>query len=1507
MSATESWLNAVDEERVLSQASALNDNNDQLKKSANPDLAKRIGEIYRANPWMKAGEILALAKAGASNQLVEATSDLSARQSPQRLDAAPKKSWIRRNVYDRFKETVRWGFSALNFGPEAATNVASQLFSSNDPAGWDGWFKSTSLGTMIADSEFAGEGYFLGGEAAEKQSERAARFRGTINGKAWTVGRGSADLVFTPGSKEYNFLSGVVDAGVAIFADPTIVGSKVAGLVKGARLIPALMKADEISAAAKIGAREMAGLTQAEEIAWDASKFRQFMVSDGRAQAVVARLVENDDAFDILSRIFDYRIDPEVALQLADANTPEQVIALIGGQADRMGLAGKSLLPEYITDIPGAQRRSWVKERLPGYNSWRKSRLLTEVPDTMLVNGSSLDRVMAIKNTANWLKSGGVDITTGRGKELMDRTMVAYSTGLESEIKAIDEVFEDVVSEILTKPVRNEAGEVVGYDGVNPDFVREMFRKARESMEEQRLYYIDEAGTATDGGFVQAMIDTGQIDGFDDVAPNAVNTVRLQGPGSVLELLNSTRVLPDIRTLRRLTANPILKKAVSTKGGDPSVVNIVSDYLQNEIWKPLTLATGGYIFRNMFDAQLSIAAIGKSGLFRHPFDYIMYVLHRRAPATITGRGFDDLVRDFEDDSNFYAKAMNYAIRRNLEDPVKHSAKAVKNGSWSIYDRTNNRESWVRALLEEYREIGLDGIMNAIAKGIGADEIIEYLRATPKGKEQLESLTRYLQTGIYTVDASGYGRVGRIAEVTDDVLREWIQRLSLSRINLKTGGDDELRFVLGYRRVPKGQRFGAKADDFSDADFIDGPRTRGRGSLVRIGVDDEGTDLFGIVVDTSGDNWTIQPVSGFDIFDDVEGGLEFSRYVNTRLENPTFTARLPQKVKGPQYATEGKKTGSQKFQEAKDRLVDKFFVNVYGRAQQFLERSPLFRQFYYEGVAKYADMLTPDEAAKLRNLLKTDAQAAGMSEASFVGGKKYLKELDRRLAAASGEGTIAQLDEYAQMRALEYMKRALYDAQSRNNLEDTLRILVPFGVAWREILTRWSRHIVENPTLIRRAQLVYNGAVNFDPDNDGQGFFYKDPTTGENTFNIPFSGDLAKLTTGLNAPLAAPVKRLSLGLQVLPAIGPVAQLGVSQFLPDTPSTDFIAEVLLPYGRKESVGFVPGWLTKLRSAIMDNPGKLQSIYANTYMETVRALSASGEYDLSDDAEKQRLFNDAKFKARVLTSFRAASQFLGPTAATPEFIVPTKEGDVMASQLVKAFYGFQQENYDTAVQRFLETFGNDAFLYISSKTRSTQPGLLATEAFGDWERNNGELLNLYPEVAAYFAPGGNDFAFSVWERQIRTGKRERLSDAEIVSLAQYRVGSAIYRDLKTKISRYPNAEERDWLARQRLKIHEKLPGFPPKAVFEVNKLEVRIGQLAKAVANPDLKNNPVAQAAAEYLRARELALAEANKAGLKSLQGKQAQPLRDYLNSIGEALADRVPDFQRLWEQELSSEVD
>jgi len=886
-------------------------------------------------------------------------------------------------------------------------------------------------------------------------------------------------------------------------------------------------------------------------------------------------------------------------------------------------------------------------------------------------------------------------------------------------------------------------------------------------------------------------------------------------------------------------------------------------------------------------------------------------LNKKAPASITGKNFDAFiektVQNWDEETDFFYSAMNDGIRKNLDDPVQQVARSVKSGNFKTYNRTAERDEWLEALRYEYQQIAFDPIMNALSKGIGTDTIIDYLRSTPKGQRSLERLTKYLQGGFTTVDENGYTRVFQIGEVDDNVLREWIQRLGESRVALKTGGDDEMRFIVGHRRIPSGDRFTVDPRDLEGA-VLDGPITPGKGTLARLGQDADGNEILVIVTDATNDSrWTVQRVSQYDVFDDPEGKTEFAKYLKNRASDPTFNARLPKNVKGPEYIKNPDGTLTTRFQTGKDKVTDWFFSGVYGRGQKLLERSPLFRQFYYEGVARYADLLSTDEATKFVTTIRSLANDYGMSVEQFVGGRKTWKELQKKLAQAGGEGTIQQLDDYAQLRALDLVKESLYNAHSRNNLEDILRIVVPFGVAYREVVTTWAGHLIENPARIRKAQLIYNGATNFDPDNDGQGFFYKDPVTNENMFNFPMSGQLTKLLTGTEVQLQAPVKRLSLGLQVIPGVGPVAQVAASKLLPDTPGTDAIAELLLPYGRKEGVQFMPGWLSKLESAVRANPGKLDSIYANTYMETVRALSASGEYNLSDPVEQQKLFEDARGKARILTGLRALSQFVGPTSATTEFLVPSKEGDVMASLLTKTFYDLQTENYDTAVQRFIERFGADAFMYLGSKTRSTQPGLLATEQFGDWERRNEDLLRTYPEVAAYFAPGGDDFSFSVWERQIRTGRRERLNDQEMLNLAQYRIGSAIYRDLKAQIGQYPTKEEREWLARQRLTIHAKYPGFPPKAVFSVNQLDVRIAQLKDITQNPKLADSEIGGAVRDYLRFRDEALAEAQANGLASLQGKAAEPLRDWLYSIGSALAERVPDFQRIWDQELSSEVD
>jgi len=129
----------ADEDRILTELDQANTNRQQFANGATPDVARRIGEIYRANPWMKPGEILALAKAGASDQLVNAASTQAGKALVTRLDDKPQtKNWWERNVYSPVKAAARYTFATLNLAPELAQNLGSQMLNKNNPEGFDG-------------------------------------------------------------------------------------------------------------------------------------------------------------------------------------------------------------------------------------------------------------------------------------------------------------------------------------------------------------------------------------------------------------------------------------------------------------------------------------------------------------------------------------------------------------------------------------------------------------------------------------------------------------------------------------------------------------------------------------------------------------------------------------------------------------------------------------------------------------------------------------------------------------------------------------------------------------------------------------------------------------------------------------------------------------------------------------------------------------------------------------------------------------------------------------------------------------------------------------------------------------------------------------------------------------------------------------------------------------------------------------------------------------------------
>jgi hypothetical protein len=210
----------------------------------------------------------------------------------------------------------------------------------------------------------------------------------------------------------------------------------------------------------------------------------------------------------------------------------------------------------------------------------------------------------------------------------------------------------------------------------------------------------------------------------------------------------------------------------------------------------------------------------------------------------------------------------------------------------------------------------------------------------------------------------------------------------------------------------------------------------------------------------------------------------------------------------------------------------------------------------------------------------------------------------------------------------------------------------------------------------------------------------------------------------------------------------------------------------------------------------------------------------------------------------------------------------------------------------------------LYIGSKSRALKDGLEATREFGAWERENKDIVNQYEKVGTYFAPMGSEYNYSVWERQLQEGNRERLSDRELIDLAQKRVASAKFRAMRLMFPANPNEKQRSILSTYRAQLHQEFPGFPSRPEYEVGKFANSIDELENAIKDQRLQSNPITSPLREYLETRRTLLA--TKGGLSFASAKKSRE-RSRLFLLGESLAKENPEFDRIWTRLLSQEVD
>lgn len=1594
--------------------------------SMTPAQAERLSQIKQRAGWIPPDYQVQLAKSNATDQAVDAVANMKAKQIIDDQASEEEGGWWRRNVYDRLKAGTRWGFAGLNFVPEFVQGGLAQIVDEDNSV--DGWFISSTLGSMIENPELQGEGFFADEKLMEKQAERARRYRGTVNGSAWTVGRGAANVVFKPNSKPYNIMSGILDAVAMVRFDPT--GPVTKGLkyvTKGKNTVP--LFADEATRALREALESQAGVTRGlAEATLDGTKFDAFTRTNGRMVRLVDRLTEIKNPVRI-AEIFDYNLPNEMITALADANDPDVVRAVLGaGWTVRGGTA----LPQDIRLIQGNRVVSgvgdFIVERAPFIDGIRKSRFFTSMGDAKIVtHGTQEDNRNAVKSIVSYLRTAGVDNdTVDSVANLAFRSFTPGASDVARK-QTMDAFYQTLKS-------------VMRVDGIPDESIDELFNVGRRRMDQMRRYLQDRLGMPFDNGYKSYLMNKDReflpVEDIErlikELGLEKGGKSAITSPTELVELLDRAIVLPDLREVRRFTRSKLFRDVIGERMGklpitakrQTRMVEVITDekrfdevtreindilelpnpvdadyvkleelqkelaslkameprkiitpdqrfafeavdFMQNQLWKPLALATGGYVVRNSLDAQVRMAFSELPSLFTHPFEYINLVLGSSKKMTLRmenlakvrgrakpGEVLPEDVLTLDDLREDVREALTFGLRQQGLGASEIDNHLVATGSFDNVNRgmSNGLALHTDAVVQNGRRTQGDplrklatqtfvemGGVNKTSIDIAANRVANVIVKNPAIRRQVDDLHKF----GFEITATETGRKVRTPAIDLTVLpedeqiaayRQYAYRIVVGNSQILTGAIPEAEFMYAFGYVPKtsgGKMVGAFEQAVDELTVLERPQAGFVGATVQMSDDQIGvvtrvSDLSGefvvdpfdgTVTELKGLVATVQPVFPDKAFDATYGSREARKLIELMpVSDDAARPGLPMVLKRELLMRDERfKTRAQNLEDGMNQATNWFFGRLYGTVTRKLERSPVFREYYYRQVTDLAGRLKPEDAQRFLDDATAKAKKAGVSIQDYVGDKQMVSVL-RRSAETTGDISLEELDDYAKFVALTRTKELLYDASNRSNLEDVLRVIMPFAPAWKEIMGTYIGFMKANPVNTARSfQRIYTGLQGADPDNDGRGFFYQDPNTDQMMFTFPASGTLAKVLTGLDAPLEAPVKRLSQGIQAFPALGPMGQVAASKILPHLPEAEFFTGLLLPYGLKgPTTAFnpTPQWLQKATQVFTAPTADLETQYANTYIETMRALSASGDYDLSSKDDINQLESDAKFKARILMGFRALSQFFGPTAGATEFKIPTEQGDRFVSGLIKEFYDMQANpdiGYEKAVPEFLRIYGDEAALYVASKTRSVAEGLEATKEFQDWADANAGLVKDYASVANYLAPAGSDFNFAVWSLQLQRGERVRLTDREVVELAQQRIGSAKYRDARRQVGPYPSDAARDALKRYREYLHGKYPGFPAVAEFEVGSFYNDILSLKDLVDDPRAAGNDTAVAIREYLIARERAIAVSGVSEQGFKTARSAARARAGLESIGISLSEKYPGFSRIFDRLLASEVE
>lgn len=992
-----------------------------------------------------------------------------------------------------------------------------------------------------------------------------------------------------------------------------------------------------------------------------------------------------------------------------------------------------------------------------------------------------------------------------------------------------------------------------GLDGDTADVIRKMIPS---SIEDARMYTASEIGrnTRVPGLIIK---EGGQ---------------ELPGPQLISEFLDAKIPVPNVQELRMIRQEvsklaPIFQHprlGPALRGSD-----ILMTGLLNKVWKAGVLLRFAIVPRVAGEEQVRMATAGYDSVFSHPFSYMMRLTGHRGDVAVTG----DRLRD----SVEAAEAMS----------SRHSALGFMDQQGLV--RTNHRAKFVPQEKKDF----LRGWVDHELGHLRADPITQHFvnhgaQATSTWLREQGGQKFLKQLWAHRPDDPNFMR----SRIDIDT---YLEDVIGTRVKDFTQGDQRLLdYVMG--RAPR-EVVG---------EVIEGPQGLTTGLRVRaadranIGTirGFEGDNALVHFVSPEGAEATVRlPISDLTPLKPGKAGSAVEetaiKAAREAVEDLHGRGIHPDKVVGDIVAQGWTGPGAQL-----DKVTGALFGVLMERPTNFLNRSKTFQQAYWKRAEELVGDLTQADQVKLL----ANAKKANLSKVQL---DRIQKTVDD--AAKVGTTRLDAVDTVSKAFGLEQTRDLLYDLSKKGMSSDALRLVMPFAEPWREMMTTWSKLLVEQPQFARRLQQTVEGAR-------GAGFFTVDEQTGEEMFAYPGSSFLTKHLVGIPTPLKGRVAGLNLFAQnpLYPGFGPLVQIPAGALLDDKPEFDWARDAINPFGRSdESVTeqlLLPGaWVGKLKKVFADPES--DRMFGNTVYDISRYLVSTGDYTVDSVDEQERTTKAAINMARKMYLLRAAASFSAPAAPSPEYQSALKDPtgrNLTQFQLIEEFRKLQEDpevGFENAVDEFLSRYGEEALLYMQPKTKGGGP---AVEDMQEWVRNNPELPSRYPEVYHFFGPRTGEFSYTAYERQLATGERQQITPAEALKLANNRVAAMQWRKAKDKVGTRPSPDQKAWLDDLKSRLLDGYPGWEPEPK-DIGKFQRNARQLQEALEDPKLAKTETGQALEVYFLARDKANAQAKAAGFSSFgKAKAMRGTRDWLRGIADQLIDDTPDFEAVFEQVLSKEM-